>query len=181
MSALPVVYMARHGGTAWTVSHRHTGLTDLPLTPEGELEAIRLGELLEGLAFAGIITSPLQRAVRTCELAGFGSAAEVEPDSWNGTTGATRVARPPRFAASGLIGSCSAMAAQEVSRRTRSESGPTGWCGGCERSTVTCCCFPVSTFCACSLHAGSGSPQAPAGTSCWPQRASASWATNTTG
>jgi probable phosphoglycerate mutase len=85
MSALPVVYLARHGGTAWTVSGQHTGVTDLPLTEQGEAEAIRLGERLEGLAFAWVFTSPLQRAVRTCELAGFASAAQVEPDlrEWN--------------------------------------------------------------------------------------------------
>jgi broad specificity phosphatase PhoE len=82
---LPVVYLARHGETAWTISRQHTGLTDLPLTARGEVEAVRLGERLEGLAFALVITSPLQRAVRTCELAGFGSAAEVESDllEWN--------------------------------------------------------------------------------------------------
>jgi broad specificity phosphatase PhoE len=82
---LPVVYLARHGETAWTVSRQHTGLTDLPLTAHGELEAVRLRERLEGLAFAGVLTSPLQRAVRTCELAGFGTVAEVEPDllEWN--------------------------------------------------------------------------------------------------
>jgi probable phosphoglycerate mutase len=83
--ALPVVYLARHGETAWTVSHQHTGLTDLPLTPQGEAEARRLGQRLAGLPFAAVLTSPLQRAVRTCELAGFGSAAKVEPDlvEWN--------------------------------------------------------------------------------------------------
>jgi probable phosphoglycerate mutase len=82
---LPVVYLARHGETAWTISHQHTGLTDLPLTAQGEAEAVRLGERLEGLAFVGVLTSPLARAVRTCELAGFGPAAEVEPDllEWN--------------------------------------------------------------------------------------------------
>jgi broad specificity phosphatase PhoE len=84
-AALPVVYLARHGETAWTVSRQHTGLTDLPLTAHGELEAVSLRERLEGLAFAGVLTSPLQRAVRTCELAGFGAVAEVEPDllEWN--------------------------------------------------------------------------------------------------
>jgi len=83
--ALPVVYLARHGETAWTISRQHTGVTDLPLTAQGEVEARQLGERLEGLAFAGVLTSPLQRAVRTCELAGFGSAAQVEPDliEWN--------------------------------------------------------------------------------------------------
>src|SRR3989442_4018715 len=82
---LPVVYLARHGETAWTVSHQHTGLTDVPLTAQGEAEAVRLGERLEGLRFAAVLTSPLQRAVRTCELAGFGSMAKVEPDliEWN--------------------------------------------------------------------------------------------------
>jgi broad specificity phosphatase PhoE len=83
--ALPVAYLARHGGTAWTVSGQHTGLTDLPLTAQGEAEAVRLGARLEGLRFAAVLTSPLRRAVQTCELAGFGSAAEVEPDllEWN--------------------------------------------------------------------------------------------------
>ena len=77
---LPVVYLARHGDTAWTVSGQHTGRTDLPLTPEGELNARRLGERLKGMHFAKVFTSPLQRAVRTCELAGFGSVAEIDPD-----------------------------------------------------------------------------------------------------
>ncbi len=83
--ALPIVYLARHGETAWNISGQHTGVTDLPLTAQGEVEARQLGERLEGLAFAGVLMSPLQRAVRTCELAGFGSAAQVEPDllEWN--------------------------------------------------------------------------------------------------
>jgi broad specificity phosphatase PhoE len=82
---LPVVYLARHGETAWTVSGQHTGVTDLPLTGPGEVQARQLGERLAGLTFASVLTSPLRRAVRTCELAGFGSAARVEPDlrEWN--------------------------------------------------------------------------------------------------
>lgn len=83
--ALPVLYLARHGETAWSLAGRHTGLTDLPLTDKGERDAARLGERLAGLAFARVLTSPLQRASRTCRLAGFGSVAEVEPDlvEWN--------------------------------------------------------------------------------------------------
>jgi broad specificity phosphatase PhoE len=83
--ALPVVYLARHGETAWTISRQHTGVTDLPLIAQGEAEAVRLGQRLEGMKFAAVLTSPLQRAVRTCELAGFGAAAEIEPDlrEWN--------------------------------------------------------------------------------------------------
>ena len=83
--ALPVIYMARHGNTAWTLSGQHTGLTDLPLTPDGERNARRLGERLKGMAFVKVFTSPLQRASRTCELAGFGKGVEVDPDlvEWN--------------------------------------------------------------------------------------------------
>lgn len=82
---LPLVYLARHGETAWSLSGQHTGLTDLPLTERGEQNARRLGERLRGFQFARVITSPLRRAVRTCELAGFGSSAEVDRDlcEWN--------------------------------------------------------------------------------------------------
>src|SRR5215471_1928681 len=80
MEKLPVVYVARHGNTAWTHSGQHTGLTDLPLTPDGERNAVRLGERLKGISFAKVFTSPLQRASRTCELAGFGARAETDPD-----------------------------------------------------------------------------------------------------
>ena len=82
---LPVVYLARHGETAWTISRQHTGLTDLPLTERGEHTARRLGERLKGLTFSKVLTSPLQRASRTCELAGFKSLAEIDKDlvEWN--------------------------------------------------------------------------------------------------
>jgi probable phosphoglycerate mutase len=83
--ALPTVYLARHGETAWSITGQHTGLTDLPLTQRGERNALRLGQRLRGLTFVEILTSPLQRAARTCELAGFGGAAQTEPDllEWN--------------------------------------------------------------------------------------------------
>jgi broad specificity phosphatase PhoE len=83
--ALSVVYIARHGETAWSLSGQHTGLTDLPLTSNGERNARRLGERLKSMTFAKVFTSPLQRAARTCELAGFGTAAETDPDlvEWN--------------------------------------------------------------------------------------------------
>ena len=80
MEILPVVYIARHGNTEWTHSGQHTGLTDLPLTADGERNAVRLGERLKGMTFGKVFTSPLQRAKRTCELAGFGSGAEIDPD-----------------------------------------------------------------------------------------------------
>jgi probable phosphoglycerate mutase len=77
---LPLVYLARHGETPWSLSGQHTGRTDLPLTERGERQARRLGERLRGLNFAKVLTSPSQRAVRTCELAGLGAAAEIDPD-----------------------------------------------------------------------------------------------------
>lgn len=77
---LPRIYVARHGETAWSVSGRHTGLTDLPLTAQGEQNARRLGERLAGIAFARVFVSPLQRARRTCELAGVGPVASCDPD-----------------------------------------------------------------------------------------------------
>jgi len=82
---LPVVYLARHGETAWSLTGQHTGLTDLPLTEHGERNARALGQRLSGLNFVKVLTSPLQRARRTCELAGFGNKAELDRDlvEWN--------------------------------------------------------------------------------------------------
>src|SRR5215510_3093549 len=82
---LPIVYLARHGETAWTLSGQHTGLTDLPLTERGERNTRRLEERLRGVTFAQVWTSPLQRATRTCELSGFGAVAEIDRDllEWN--------------------------------------------------------------------------------------------------
>lgn len=77
---LPAVYLARHGETAWSISGQHTGLTDIPLTERGERNAVHLKGRLQGLTFARVFTSPLQRARRTCELAGFGARAEVDAE-----------------------------------------------------------------------------------------------------
>ncbi len=79
-AALPIVSLARHGETAWSLSGQHTGLTDLPLTERGERNALQLGNRVKGRAYLKVFTSPLQRAARTCDLAGFGSIAEVDRD-----------------------------------------------------------------------------------------------------
>jgi probable phosphoglycerate mutase len=83
--SLQIVFLARHGETVWSLTGQHTGLTDIPLTERGERNAQRLGERLKGLTFAKVFTSPLRRASRTCELAGFGAVAEVDSDlvEWN--------------------------------------------------------------------------------------------------
>jgi probable phosphoglycerate mutase len=83
--SLPEIHVVRHGETAWTESRRHTGLSDIPLTERGERQARQLGQYLAGGTYAHVFTSPLQRARRTCELAGFGARAEMDADlvEWN--------------------------------------------------------------------------------------------------
>jgi broad specificity phosphatase PhoE len=72
--------VVRHGATEWSRNGRHTGRTDLPLLPDGEDQARATGAVLAGRHFDLVLTSPLSRARRTCELAGYGDVAEVDPD-----------------------------------------------------------------------------------------------------
>jgi len=74
------VFLARHGETEWSRSGRHTGRTDIALSEQGELNAGLLAGPMAGVHFGRVLTSPRRRARRTCELAGLGAAAEVEPD-----------------------------------------------------------------------------------------------------
>jgi probable phosphoglycerate mutase len=76
-SPLPEIYLVRHGETEWTVSGRHTGRSDIPLTRSGEEAARGVADRLQGQSFAAVWSSPSQRARRTCELAGFGPAPEI--------------------------------------------------------------------------------------------------------
>lgn len=81
----PRAFLVRHGATEWSVSGRHTGRTDLPLTGDGREEAKRLGARLAREDFGLVLVSPLIRAGETARLAGFGDRAEVDPDlvEWN--------------------------------------------------------------------------------------------------
>jgi len=88
---LPKIYLARHGETAWTITGQHAGRMDLPLTEHGESEARKLAERLQGRTYARVFTSPLHRARRTCELAGFGGVAEIDPDLVEWITEDTKV------------------------------------------------------------------------------------------
>src|SRR5262245_25342167 len=102
MNTLPAVYLARHGETAWTVAGRHTGRTDIPLTPRGEEDGRKLATRLAGQSFVRVWISPAIRARRTCEMAGYGSVAEPDTDLWEWdygeyeglTSAAIRAARP---------------------------------------------------------------------------------------
>jgi broad specificity phosphatase PhoE len=77
---LPRLFLARHGDTEWTDARRKTGRTDLPLNERGEIRARQIGERLRQFSFVQIYTSPLLRASRTCELAGFGEVADTDAD-----------------------------------------------------------------------------------------------------
>lgn len=83
--SLPKIYLARHGETIWSLSGQHTGMTDIPLTEQGEKNAKQLGQHLQGLSFTKVFSSPLQRALKTCELAGFGTIVTPDPllQEWN--------------------------------------------------------------------------------------------------
>jgi broad specificity phosphatase PhoE len=80
MTALNELWLARHGETEWSVAGRHTGRTDVPLTARGEQQAAALGERLRGVEFAMMLASPLERARRTAELAGFDGALAFDDD-----------------------------------------------------------------------------------------------------
>jgi broad specificity phosphatase PhoE len=116
--ALPVIHLARHGETAWSLSGQHTGRTDLPLTERGERNARALGQRLRGLEFAKN-TSPLQRAAQTCELAGFGTSAEIDPDLVEWDYGQYEGSARLRSMRSARTGNSSVTAAPEESLRAR--------------------------------------------------------------
>jgi len=80
-----MLWLIRHGETAWSLSGAHTGRTDIPLTANGELKAAKIGDKLGGRQFSLVLVSPLERARRTCEIAGYGAQAQIEPDllEWN--------------------------------------------------------------------------------------------------
>jgi probable phosphoglycerate mutase len=79
-NADPEIWLIRHGETEWSLSGAHTGRTDIPLTAAGKRQAESLGRYLAGRPFALVLSSPLRRASETCWLAGYGDAAQIEPD-----------------------------------------------------------------------------------------------------
>lgn len=82
---MPEIYLIRHGDTEWSLSGKHTGVSDIPLTEHGREQARLLRQELVTRNFQLVLTSPLRRARETCELAGLGARAEVDPDlmEWN--------------------------------------------------------------------------------------------------
>jgi probable phosphoglycerate mutase len=77
---LQELWLIRHGETEWSAAKRHTGRTDIPLTPTGERQAVELNQTLARHQFALVLCSPLSRARETCRLAGYGDAADMTDD-----------------------------------------------------------------------------------------------------
>src|SRR5436305_921072 len=75
-----MIWLIRHGETEWSLSGAHTGRTNLPLTPAGEESAKAIGDELQGHQFSLVLSSPMRRALRTCELAGYGDQVQVDPN-----------------------------------------------------------------------------------------------------
>jgi broad specificity phosphatase PhoE len=74
------LWLVRHGATEWSGAGRHTGRTDVPLTADGEEQARALGKLLDGHEFALVLSSPMQRALETCRIAGYSDRAVADDD-----------------------------------------------------------------------------------------------------
>ena len=119
------IVLVRHGETEWSRSGRHTGVTDLPLTEEGEAQARTVAPKLAGREFALVLTSPMQRARRTAELAGFGDRAEVDDDLRERDYGIYEGARPRTSASSARAGTCGATTARAARRSSSSPTAPT--------------------------------------------------------
>ena len=79
-SERPRAWLVRHGETEWSLSGRHTGRSDIPLTERGRRQATEAGARLRAQHFAQVLSSPMSRALETARLAGFGERVVVDPD-----------------------------------------------------------------------------------------------------
>ena len=177
--SLPQVYLARHGETAWTISKQHTGRTDIPLTARGEANARSLGQRLKGETFERVFVSPLGRARRTCELAGFGDRCRPDADllEWDygayegRTTAEIRAERPEWYL---FRDGCPGASPSRPSRPGQTAS----WLAS-KKPADASSCLATATFSASSLLAGSAYRRRMRVSTCSVPRRSASSAMST--
>ena len=120
------LYFIRHGETEWSLTGRHTGRTDIPLTANGENEARELGRHLRDIPFAQVLTSPLQRARKTCELVGLDKASKIEPALAEWDYGDYEGQRSVDIRKCGRTGSAFGMVVRKAKRPHKLANVPTG-------------------------------------------------------
>ena len=118
------VNLIRHGETEWSLSGQHTGITDIPLTENGQKVAKLLEPVLTKESFVLVLTSPLERARETCELAGLGASAEIDRDSMEWNYGEYEGIRRTRSTRKRPGGCFSEMVTQAAKTQSSSARGP---------------------------------------------------------
>ena len=156
-AVLPIVCLARHGETAWSLSGQHTGLTDLPLTERGESDARSLEPRLKVMTFLKVFSSPLKRAVRNMRI-GRAFRRSIGNRCRSRRVELRRIRRDPQRQIStnnAQIGNCSGDGCPGggSARSNRSTSGPRRG-SVFDRSRQTPWCFPAVISCACWRPAG---------------------------
>jgi hypothetical protein len=142
---LPVIYLARHGETAWTLTHQHTGMTDLPLTDAGERNAARLGKRLQGITFTKVFTSPLQRALGLMNSLVSQLLLKSTRTSSSGIMASMRAEPGRKSVKNGLGGNFSVTVVPEAKHLSRWHAGRTASSMGWARWMAMCCSSQVDT------------------------------------
>jgi hypothetical protein len=156
--SLPMVYLIRHGQTAWSVSGQHTGLTDLPLTANGEAASRLLGTRLRKIAFSQVFTSPLRRARATRTIwRAFRSMRPSMTTWWSGTTASMKGFEALKSRRPDRDGMSFGMGARGAKRQRTCSLGRSESLGGYARSMAPPQLFLVGTFSGFWPQAGSGS------------------------
>ena len=161
------MFVMRHGETAWSVSGRHTSTTDLPLTDNGRRIAKRLRPVLAREAFARVFVSPMRRARETCELAGLGNAAVIDPELAEWNYGEYEGLTPEQIHDEGAR--LADFPRRLPGRRECQSKLVRGWIESSPGSallTAMSLCLRTDTSSASSWHGGSGSRRAPDSISC---------------